>query len=158
VTIRAVRETPCWVLDHEDQDDWRPHYSTEQAALASLWEQRREARDDELEPGDTMAEVRPDLLESTARREPHACLELLCDGCGLALGMEGELVDAGSGSHFDEITELLIREEEWMTSGGQHFCRDCLTARSLLEDESQVAGPYDEPLLGLDDNGRVVMP
>lgn len=25
MTIRAVKDTPCWTLDHESEWDWRPH-------------------------------------------------------------------------------------------------------------------------------------
>lgn len=155
MTIRAVKDTPCWVLDHETEWDWRPHYATEQRANESLWDQRKEAREEELGPGDTMAEIRPDLLTSVARREPRPCLELICDGCDQALGMDGELVDVGSGSHFEDVDEITISDEGWTMSGAEHFCSTCSAARPLLEDDVRATGPYDDPLIGLDEVGQV---
>lgn len=150
--IRAVSDTPCWTLDHEHDSEWVRHYPTEHEANKSLWDQRKEARED-LSEGATMADERPDLVTSTAMAETAPCLELICDGCGLADGLE-EMVDPGNGAHYDSVDDLTLSDEFWTRVGDQHFCRDCPVPREA-EDDGRTPGPDDVPLIGLDDAGKL---
>lgn len=152
MSLIAAGETPCWELSHEAEEEWRPHYVTELEALHALarrWNEEREEFLASARPGETFAEEWPDLVSSAADQMPEKCWRLVCDGCGLADGMDGELVDVDQGTHYpnDGRPEWLDQTADWVVlDGGRlHLCDVCAVGAPDLEDPRRP-GPDDVPL------------
>lgn len=138
MTIRAL-DSRCWTLAAELDYEYLPHYATEMIALRELADHVDQARD---EGEETCLNV---------DQEKHPCLQLVCDGCGLALGMEGELDADGHGLHFPDIDAIVLDDESWTSHvGGQrHRCEDCGPDPHDEGDTSRLPGPDDVPLFPL---------
>lgn len=135
MSTRTVQAEPCWELEHEADDmelEWHPHYVSRAEAEAEL--------DERPEPSS----------EPIQRARP--CVHLICDGCGDALGFEGEMAET-NGVHMDpaDVDEAL-RDDGWGRDvEGRDLCPGCPHPPI---DESRIPGPLDVPLFDTTEETR----
>lgn len=157
----VVIAQPCWVLEHhaDGSREFIPHYGSELDALMEWARECDEARDDWLRWSATeraevpLEEEYSSLWGSSVSRNPDPCIELVCDGCGLALGHEGEMVDPGAGMHIlSSELDPVLDAEEWQVDhdAGKDHCPDCdPPSPAPAEDLARRPGPNDVPLLNI---------
>jgi hypothetical protein len=124
-----VSAQPCWVLPHDEDSEWIPHYATEAEALK------------EREPDETGKPV----------QLARICVRLLCDGCEAEYGFE-EMVDPGHGMHLDVADgPWWIHTAGWSEDDqGHDWCPECPVPESVERDLSREPGPDDVPLPGME--------